>query len=114
MSSPTLSQSAGEYIARVRYQNGLEAPQCPPKMVEIPNRANAHLLEPSFISNFTRTDSISLDVDAELGMPLDLLHMAGVFEGNEACELIFISVLRLVHQLHIGQCISYLLIAAYD
>lgn len=82
------SQSAGEYVARIRYRTNLDAPQCPPKMVEIENQANALLLEPSYISSVARTDSICVDVDAELGMPLDMVHLSGVFDGNEACELI--------------------------
>lgn len=86
MPSKPLPHSAGEYVVRIRYQTDLEAPQCPPKMVEMDNRANAQLLEPSYISNLARADNICVDVDAELGMPLNLAHMAGVFDGNEACE----------------------------
>lgn len=85
MPSKSQPPSAGEYVVRIRYQPDLEAPQCPPKMVELPNSANASLLEPSHISSLARADSLCVDVDAELGMPIDLVHMAGVFDGNEAC-----------------------------
>lgn len=86
MPSQQSSQSAGEYIVRIRYQTDLPAPQCPPKMVEIENTANAHLLGPYYSSNIARADTICVDVDAELGMPIDMVHLSGVFDGNEACK----------------------------
>lgn len=89
MSRPTPRGYPQDYIVRIRYQNTLPPPQCPPKLLDIPNSAAAQFTDTSFASKLARTESISVDVDSELGMPLDMVHVPRVFDGDDAggCSL---------------------------
>lgn len=73
-----------DYIARIRYNNSLPAPVGPPKLLDIPNTAFAQYTDPSFASQLARSEPINIEVDSELGMPLDLVHVPRVFEGDDS------------------------------
>ncbi|KAK0711529.1 RNA polymerase II-associated, partial [Lasiosphaeris hirsuta] len=90
--SSSQSRSGGErmihqdYIARIRYSNALPPPPNPPKLLDIPNTglASGQYTTPAFSSRLAREQPLNIEADAELGMPLDLVGMPGVFDGDES------------------------------
>jgi RNA polymerase II-associated factor 1 len=96
MHASTLKGSSGadrklihqDYIARIRYSNALPPPLIPPKLLDIPNMglASGQYTTPGFASRLVRDQPLNIEADAELGMPLDLVGMPGIFEGDESCE----------------------------
>ncbi|OAA65923.1 RNA polymerase ii-associated, paf1 [Niveomyces insectorum RCEF 264] len=92
MSSSASRGGAGEravhqdFIARIRYANTLPPPPNPPKLLEIPNTGlgSGYYTSPAFASRLAREQPLNIEADAELGMPLDLIGMPGVFDGDES------------------------------
>lgn len=78
-----------DFIARIRFSNALPPPPNPPKLLDIPNMglASGQYTTPGFASRLAREQPLNIEADAELGMPLDLVGMPGVFDGDERCEL---------------------------
>ena len=76
-----------DFIARIRYSNKLPPPPNPPKLLEIPNTGlgSGFYTTPAFASRLAREQPLNIEVDAELGMPLDLIGMPGIFDGDESC-----------------------------
>lgn len=81
-----------DYIVRIRYSNALPPPDIPPKMLDIPNAGLAQYTNPAFASRLAREQPINIEADAELGMPIDLVGMPGVFDGDESCRCPTVSV----------------------
>lgn len=77
-----------DFIARIRYANTLPPPPNPPKLLDIPNTglASGQYINPGFASRLAREQPLNIEADAELGMPLDLVGMPGIFDGDESCE----------------------------
>lgn len=77
-----------DFIARIRYSNALPPPPNPPKLLDIPNTglASGQYTAPGFASRLAREQPLNIEADAELGMPLDLVGMPGIFDGDESCE----------------------------
>lgn len=77
-----------DFIARIRYSNALPPPPNPPKLLDIPNTglASGQYTTPGFASRLAREQPLNIEADAELGMPLDLVGMPGVFDGDERCR----------------------------
>ncbi|KAA8904854.1 RNA polymerase II-associated [Sphaerosporella brunnea] len=73
-----------DYIARIRYNNSLPPPIGPPKLLDIPNTAFAQYTDTGFASALARSEPLNIEVDSELGMPLDLVHCPRVFEGDDS------------------------------
>lgn len=75
-----------DYIARIRYSNALPPPPNPPKLLDIPNSglSSGTYTDPAFASRLVREQKLNIVADAELGMPLDLVGMPGVFDGDES------------------------------
>ncbi|KAH6661095.1 RNA polymerase II-associated [Truncatella angustata] len=75
-----------DFIARIRYSNALPPPPNPPKLLDIPNTglASGQYTEPGFASRLAREQPLNIEADAELGMPLDLVGMPGIFDGDES------------------------------
>ncbi|KAM0276763.1 hypothetical protein ACHAQH_006412 [Verticillium albo-atrum] len=75
-----------DFIARIRYSNALPPPPNPPKLLDIPNTglASGQYTNPSFASRLVREQPLNIEADAELGMPLDLVGMPGIFDGDES------------------------------
>ncbi|EWC46858.1 hypothetical protein DRE_03870 [Drechslerella stenobrocha 248] len=72
-----------DFITRIRYQNHLPAPPQPPKLLEIPNNAAIEYTSANFASRLVREQPLNIEVDSELGMPLDLLPFGPeVFSPN--------------------------------
>ncbi|GJN68902.1 RNA polymerase II-associated, Paf1 [Purpureocillium lilacinum] len=74
-----------DYIARIRFSNALPPPPTPPKLLDIPNTglASGQYTTPGFASRLAREQPLNIEADAELGMPLNLVGMPGVFDGDE-------------------------------
>ncbi|KAI9673378.1 MAG: hypothetical protein M1817_002840 [Caeruleum heppii] len=75
-----------DYIARTRYQNPLPPPSNPPKLLDIPGTglSSGQYTSPAFASRMAREQPLNIEADAELGMPLDLVGMPGIFDGDES------------------------------
>ncbi|KAK7430058.1 hypothetical protein QQZ08_003449 [Neonectria magnoliae] len=74
-----------DFIARIRFSNALPPPPHPPKLLDIPNTglASGQYTTPGFASRLAREQPLNMEADAELGMPLNLVGMPGVFDGDE-------------------------------
>lgn len=105
-----------DYIARIRYSNALPPPPNPPKLLDIPNTglASGQYTTPGFASRLARDQPLNIEADAELGMPLDLVGMPGIFDGDESCKLRSLPLptqqLTFVAQLSRRHCTHQLLI----
>ncbi|KAL2834432.1 hypothetical protein BDW59DRAFT_168690 [Aspergillus cavernicola] len=88
MSKSKDSSSSGgfhqEYIASLRYRNDLPPPDMPPKFLDIPHEGLERFLTPGFASNLARREDLNIDVDAEGGMPIDLVGIPGLHLGDES------------------------------
>ncbi|OAX79749.1 hypothetical protein ACJ72_05931 [Emergomyces africanus] len=73
-----------EYIASLRYRNDLPPPEMPPKFLEIPHEGLERFLTPGFASNMARREEPNIDVDAEGGMPIDMVGIPGLHLGDES------------------------------
>lgn len=75
-----------DYIARIRYSNVLPPPPFPPKFLDIGNAGlwSGQYTSAGFASRLAREQVLNIEADAELGMPIDLVGMAGVFSGDES------------------------------
>ncbi|PUU80276.1 Paf1-domain-containing protein [Tuber borchii] len=87
MSQRSNRPHAQDYIARIRYNNSLPPPPCPPKMLNIPNSSLAMYCDPSFTSKLARAEGVNVEIDSELGMPLDLVHVPKIFDGDHSAIL---------------------------
>jgi RNA polymerase II-associated factor 1 len=56
--------------------------------MEIPTEGLAAYTSPAFASRMARAQPINIEADAFLGMPLDLVGMPGIFDGDESCKFI--------------------------
>lgn len=74
-----------DYIARIRYQNDLPPPQCPPKQLKTSIKV-AKLATSSYLSDAVRKYGLtSLDDTGDLGMPLNMAIVPGIFDrGDES------------------------------
>lgn len=77
---------AQDYVARIRYSNALPPPPCPPKLLDIPNTglSSGQYTSAGFASRLAREQPSNIEADAELGMPIDLVGIPGVFDGDES------------------------------
>ncbi|KAL8953940.1 MAG: hypothetical protein Q9222_000227 [Ikaeria aurantiellina] len=73
-----------DYICRIRYENNLPPPPGAPKLLDIPSDGLDYYASPGFASRLHRSQPINIEADAELGMPIDLVGMPGVFDGDES------------------------------
>lgn len=75
-----------DYIARIRYSNTLPPPPNPPKLLDIPGTglSGGEYTNASYGTRLAREQPLNIEADAELGMPIDLVGLPGVFDGNEA------------------------------
>jgi RNA polymerase II-associated factor 1 len=71
-----------DYIARVRYQNELPPPPCPPKLLDMPVDVK-QVASSSFLSDLARKQPFNMDVDLDLGMPLDMSEVPGIFDRGD-------------------------------
>ncbi|KAK3724158.1 hypothetical protein LTR37_001282 [Vermiconidia calcicola] len=74
-----------DYIARIRYSNALPPPAHPPKLLDVPGTglAGGDYTSAGYASRLARDQPLNIEADAELGMPIDLVGIPGVFDGDE-------------------------------
>lgn len=74
-----------DYIARIRYSNALPPPPNPPKLLDIPGTglSGGQYTSAGYASRLAREQPLNIEADAELGMPIDLIGIPGVFDGDE-------------------------------
>jgi RNA polymerase II-associated factor 1 len=75
-----------DYIVRQRYSNALPPPHMPPKLLNIPAEGLEYYCSPAFASRMARHEAVNIEADAFLGMPIDLVGMPGIFDGDESCK----------------------------
>ena len=75
--------SRREYLLRVRYQNTLPAPPFEPKFLKLPDFSSKYT-SATFMSTLVQEQPPTMEIDPELGMPLDLSRVPGVFEGDDS------------------------------
>ena len=73
-----------DYIVRQRYSNALPPPPGAPKLLDIPNNGLKLYTMPFYAEPLLREQPINIEADAFLGMPIDLVGMPGVFDGDES------------------------------
>lgn len=74
-----------DYIAKIRYSNQLPPPPNPPKLLDIPGTglSGTKYTNAGYASRLVREQPLNIEADAELGMPIDLIGIPGVFNGDE-------------------------------
>lgn len=74
-----------DIIAKVRYSNQLPPPPNPPKLLDIPGTglAGGQYTSAGYASRLAREQPLNIEADAELGMPIDLVGIPGVFDGDD-------------------------------
>lgn len=75
-----------DYIARIRHENALPPPPGAPKLLDIPVEGLDYYTSAAFASRLSRKQPLNIEADAELGMPINLVGMPGIFDGDESCE----------------------------
>ena len=75
-----------DYIARQRYSNVLPPPPGAPKLVDIPMASLMAYCHPSYGSRMARSEPLNIVADGFGGMPIDLVGMPGVMDGDESCK----------------------------
>lgn len=75
-----------DYIARIRYENALPPPPGAPKLLNIPTGGLSYYTSSAFGSRLARQQPLNIEPDAELGMPIDLVGIPGIFDGDESCK----------------------------
>ncbi len=78
-----------DYIARIRYSNALPSPPNPPKLLDIPGTglAGGQYTSAGYASKLAREQPLNIEADAELGMPIDMIGVPGIFNGDERGEI---------------------------
>lgn len=84
-----------DYIASLRYRNDLPPPDMPPKFLDIPHEGLTRFLTPGFASNLARREEPNIDVDAEGGMPIDMVGIPGLHLGDESGKRKSLLIIRL-------------------
>lgn len=75
-----------EYIVRQRYNNTLPPPPGGLKLLDIPTAGLEKYTSPSYGQSLARAQPINIEADAFLGMPIDLIGIPGIFDGDEQCK----------------------------
>lgn len=75
-----------DYIARIRYSNVLPPPPNPPKLLDVPGTgmSGGQYTSAGYASRLAREQELNIEADGELGMPIDLVGIPGVFDGDES------------------------------
>lgn len=72
-----------DYIARIRYENSLPPPPGACKLLEIPIEGLNYYTSAAFASRLARQQPLNIEADSELGMPIDLVGIPGIFSDEE-------------------------------
>ncbi|ODV96918.1 hypothetical protein PACTADRAFT_65559 [Pachysolen tannophilus NRRL Y-2460] len=83
--------SRQEYICKIRYQNDLPAPPCPPKLLKyVTFDSQGSMDSPSLLSSLFRKENFKnlIPFSEQLGMPIDLLTVPGLIDQNDETKLL--------------------------
>lgn len=74
-----------EYIAKVKYFNSLPAPSVPPKLLNYPVNHDEEADAPQLITSLYKKTNVTplINVNDDLGMPLDLMNIPGLLNKND-------------------------------
>jgi len=70
-----------DLLVRVRYSNPLPAPPCPPKLLNIPTNSSRYT-NVNFTSELANSTPLPMVIDADCGMPIDLLQWECLWMEN--------------------------------
>lgn len=73
-----------DLVVSIRYRNELPPPPMPPKFLDIDTGGISQYLTTSYASSLARREDPNIDVDAEGGMPIDMIGIPGYFLGDES------------------------------
>src|SRR5882757_1205073 len=73
-----------DMVVSIRYRNDLPPPPMPPKLLDIDTGGLAQYLTTSYASSLAKREEPNIDVDAEGGMPIDMVGVPGYFLGDES------------------------------
>jgi hypothetical protein len=73
-----------DLIVSARYKNDLPPPPMPPKFLDIDTGGIENYLTTSYASGLVRREEPNIEVDAEGGMPIDMIGVPGYFLGDES------------------------------
>lgn len=72
-----------DYIARIRYENSLPPPPGAAKLLDIPIEGLNYYTSAPFASRLARQQTLNIEADSELGMPINLVGIPGIFNDEE-------------------------------
>lgn len=73
-----------DMVVSIRYRNDLPPPPMPPKLLDIDTGGLAQYLTTGFASALAKREEPNIEVDAEGGMPIDMIGIPGYFLGDES------------------------------
>ncbi|EXJ90568.1 hypothetical protein A1O1_03671 [Capronia coronata CBS 617.96] len=73
-----------DMVVSIRYRNDLPPPPMPPKLLDIDTGGLAQYLTTSYASGLAKREEPNIEVDAEGGMPIDMIGVPGYFLGDES------------------------------
>ena len=73
-----------DMVVSTRYRNDLPPPPMPPKLLNIDTGGVEQYLTPGFAAAIARREEPNIEVDAEGGMPIDMIGIPGYFLGDES------------------------------
>ena len=73
-----------DMVVSIRYRNDLPPPPMPPKLLDIDTGGLAQYLTTGYASGLAKREEPNIEVDAEGGMPIDMVGVPGYFLGDES------------------------------
>ncbi|RVX68636.1 hypothetical protein B0A52_07063 [Exophiala mesophila] len=73
-----------DLVVSIRYRNDLPPPPMPPKLLDVDTGGLSHYLTPGYASGLAKREDPNIEVDAEGGMPIDMIGVPGYFLGDES------------------------------
>ncbi|KAK4943021.1 hypothetical protein LTR10_017406 [Elasticomyces elasticus] len=73
-----------DMVVSIRYRNDLPPPPMPPKFLDIDTGGLAQYLTTGYASGLAKREEPNIEVDAEGGMPIDMVGVPGYFLGDES------------------------------
>jgi RNA polymerase II-associated factor 1 len=73
-----------DMVVSIRYRNDLPPPPMPPKLLDIDTGGLAQYLTTGYASGLAKREEPNIEVDAEGGMPIDMIGVPHYFLGDES------------------------------
>lgn len=73
-----------DLVVSIRYRNDLPPPSMPPKLLDVDTGGLSQYLTPGYASGLAKREDPNIEVDAEGGMPIDMIGVPGYFLGDES------------------------------